>query len=90
MAKHLDLESCVIHREVYGEALAGETSRPAIESRNHESGAPTLLCEAEGHSVYDDIRCQTAGGEDQTQHLREAAARAARCQGERSGLRRER
>ena len=43
MAKHLDPESCVIHREVYGEALTGETSRPAIEPRNHESGAPTLL-----------------------------------------------
>ena len=56
MAKHLDLESCVIHREVYGEALAGQISRPAIEPRNHESGAPTLLCEAEGHSVYDDNR----------------------------------
>lgn len=56
MAKHLDLESCVIHREVYGEALAGETSRTAIEPRNHQFGAPTLLCEAEGHSVYDDNR----------------------------------
>ena len=43
MAKHLDPESCVMHREVYGEALAGETSRPAIEPRNHESGVPTLL-----------------------------------------------
>ncbi len=56
MAKHLDPESCVVHREVYGETLAGETSRPAIEPRNHESRAPTLLCEAEGHSVHDDNR----------------------------------
>jgi len=56
MAKHLDPESCVLHRKVYGEALVGETSRPAIESRNHESRAPTLLCEAEGHSVHDDNR----------------------------------
>ncbi len=43
MAKHLDPESCVMPREVYGEALAGETSRPAIEPRNHQFGAPTLL-----------------------------------------------
>ena len=56
MAKHLDPESCVMHREVYGEALAGETSRPAIEPRNHQFGAPTLLCEAEGHGVHDDNR----------------------------------
>ena len=56
MAEHLDPESCVVHREVYGEALAGETSRPAIEPRNHQSGAPTLLSEAEGHSVHDDNR----------------------------------
>lgn len=55
MAKHLDPESCAVHREVYGEALTGET-RPAIEPRNHESRAPTLLCEAEGHSVHGDNR----------------------------------
>jgi hypothetical protein len=56
MAKHLDPESCAVPREVYGEVLAGETSRPAIEPRKHESGAPTLLCEAEGHSGHDDNR----------------------------------
>ena len=56
MANHSDPESCGTHREVDIEALTGETSRPAIEPRNHESGAPTLLCEAEGHSVYDDNR----------------------------------
>ncbi|CRM84175.1 hypothetical protein [Pseudomonas sp. 8 R 14] len=27
MAKHLDPESCVVHREVYGEALAGENQQ---------------------------------------------------------------
>jgi len=56
MAEHLDPEACVMHREVYGEALAGETSRTAIEPRNHQFGAPTLLCEAEGHGVHDDNR----------------------------------
>ena len=50
MAKHLDPEPYVVHREVYGEALAGETSRPAIEPRNQESGTPTLLSEAEGNN----------------------------------------
>ncbi len=56
MAKHLGPESCVMRREVYGKALEGETSRPAIEQRNREPGAPTLLCEAEVHGVNDDNR----------------------------------
>lgn len=56
MAKHLDLESCAVHREVYGEVLTGETGRPAFESRNHESVAPTLLSETEGCSVHDGNR----------------------------------
>jgi len=34
IANHSDPESCVGHREVYSEALTGETDRPAIEPRN--------------------------------------------------------
>jgi class 3 adenylate cyclase len=36
----------MLHREVQGEALTGETDGPAIEPRNQESGMPMLLCEA--------------------------------------------
>jgi RNA-directed DNA polymerase len=53
MANHSGPESCGIHREVYVEALTGETDRPAIEPRNHNSGMPTLLSEAEGNMVHD-------------------------------------
>jgi len=42
-----------MHREVHVEALTGETDRPAIEPRNHNSGMPTLLSEAEGNMVRD-------------------------------------
>lgn len=49
MANHSDPESCVTHREVCGEALAGETDRPAIEPRNQEIGMPTELTISEGH-----------------------------------------
>ncbi len=38
----------MLHREVQGEALTGETDGPAIESRNQEFGMPMLLSEAEG------------------------------------------
>lgn len=40
------------HREVSGEALTGETSGPAIEPRNQESGVPMLLSNAEGNTGY--------------------------------------
>jgi len=33
----------MLHREVQGEALTGETDGPAIEPRNQESGMPMLL-----------------------------------------------
>ena len=56
MANHSGPESCGMHREVPIEALTGETDRPAIEPRNHNSGMPTLLSEAEGNMVYDDNR----------------------------------
>lgn len=56
MANHSGPESCGVHREVYSEALTGETDRPAIEPRNQESGMPTLLSEAEGNMVHDNNR----------------------------------
>ena len=49
MANHSDPESCVTHREVRGEALTGETGRPAIEPRNQEIGVPTGLATPEGN-----------------------------------------
>lgn len=33
----------MLHREVQGEALTGETDGPAIEPRNHKYGMPMLL-----------------------------------------------
>jgi RNA-directed DNA polymerase len=53
VANHSGPESCGLHREVQIEALTGETDRPAIEPRNHNTGMPTLLVEAEGHTVHD-------------------------------------
>jgi hypothetical protein len=35
----------MLHREVQGEALTGETDGPAIVPRNQESGMPMLLSE---------------------------------------------
>ena len=49
MANHSDPESCVAHREVWGEALTGDTSRPAIEPRNKRFGMPTELSISEGN-----------------------------------------
>jgi RNA-directed DNA polymerase len=46
MANQPDPESCMLHREVQGEALTGETDGPAIEPRNQEFGMPMLLREA--------------------------------------------
>ncbi len=46
----------MLHREVQGEALTGETDGPAIEPRNQESGMPMLLSEAEGNTGHGDIR----------------------------------
>jgi hypothetical protein len=43
MANHSDPESCVAHREVWIEALTGDTGRPAIEPRNHSIGVPMVL-----------------------------------------------
>lgn len=53
MANHSDPESCVAHREVWGEALTGETSRPAIELRNHSIGNAHGVAMPEGHAEHD-------------------------------------
>jgi RNA-directed DNA polymerase len=50
VANHSGPESCGGAREGADEALIGETDRPGIEPRNHESGMPTLLSEAEGNT----------------------------------------
>ena len=53
MANHSDPESCVTHREVRGEALAGETGRPAIEPRNEsKSGMSTELQFSEDNTEH--------------------------------------
>ena len=46
----------MLHREVQGEALTGETDGPAIEPRNQEFGMPMLLSEAEGNTEHGVIR----------------------------------
>lgn len=46
----------MLHREVRGEALRGETDGPAIEPRNQEFGMPMLLSEAEGNTEHGVIR----------------------------------
>lgn len=46
----------MLHREVQGEVLTGETDGPAIEPRNRESGMPMLLSEAEGNTEHGAIR----------------------------------
>lgn len=52
MANHSDPESCVVHREVRGEALTGDTDRPAIEPRNQGIGMPTTLTNSEGNMEH--------------------------------------
>ena len=52
MANHSDPESCVAHREVWGEALTGDTGRPAIEPRNQEIGMLTELTITESNTVH--------------------------------------
>lgn len=53
MANQSGPESCATHREVWGEALTGETGGPAIEPRNQETGMPMLLNEAQAHMGHD-------------------------------------
>lgn len=42
----------MLHREVQGKALTGDTDGPAIEPRNQGFGMPMLLSEAEGDTGY--------------------------------------
>lgn len=46
----------MLHREVQGEALTGETNGPAIEPRNHKFGMPMLLSEAEDNTEHGVLR----------------------------------
>ena len=67
MANHSDPESCVTRREAWGEALTGDTDRPAIEPRNQGIGMPTTLTNSEGNmkhggnrkSCFDPARSKT-------------------------------
>jgi hypothetical protein len=52
MANHSGPKSCVAHREVWGEALTGETGRPAIEPRNQEIGMSTELSRSEDNTEH--------------------------------------
>jgi RNA-directed DNA polymerase len=56
MANHSSPESCAIHREVYGEALTGETTGQPLSREISELGMPTLCAKAEGHTKDGDNR----------------------------------
>lgn len=56
MANHSDPESCVTRREACGEALTGDTDRPAIELRNQGFGMLTMLTNSESHMEHDGNR----------------------------------
>lgn len=56
VANHSGPESCGPDREVRAEALTGDTGRPAIEPRNQQSGMPTELRIAEGHTGHGEHR----------------------------------
>lgn len=53
MANQSGSESCVTHREVWGEALTSETGGPAMEPRNQKTGMQMLLNKAEGNTGRD-------------------------------------
>jgi hypothetical protein len=48
-ATHDDLESCAATRESGGETLTGARTGAILSREIRHSGAPTPLCEAEGH-----------------------------------------
>ena len=50
LANQPDPESCHGSREAAVRSVGRGTGRPGIELRNHESGVPTLYCQAEGHT----------------------------------------
>ena len=51
VANHDDPESCTVDREGEGEALTGARMGTDTEPRKQQSGAPTLLVEAEGNTT---------------------------------------
>ena len=53
MANYSDPESCVTRREACGEALTGDTDRPAIELRNQGFGMLTMLTNSESDMEHD-------------------------------------
>jgi RNA-directed DNA polymerase len=50
VASHDDPESCVGSREAAGEALTGARAGRVLSREIKDSGVPTLLTEAEGHT----------------------------------------
>jgi RNA-directed DNA polymerase len=61
VANHPDPESCGGVREGATEALTGESAGQPLSREIRQSGAPTLLSEAEGHTGEDAIRESSAG-----------------------------
>lgn len=53
MVIHSGPELCVAHREVWDEALTGETGMPTIEPRNQEIGMSTELTILEDNTPFD-------------------------------------
>lgn len=51
LAPHTDPESCACGREAPGEALTGARTGQPLSGEINLSGAPTLLSEAEGHTL---------------------------------------
>lgn len=56
MANHSGPESCVVDREVWDEALTGETTGQPLSRVINQSGMPTSYRQAEGETVHGDNR----------------------------------
>ena len=69
MVNHSGPESCVAHREVWGEALTGETGRPAIEPRNQQIGMPTEWTLPEGNTGHG-VNHKSCSGPTRSETLR--------------------
>jgi RNA-directed DNA polymerase len=61
VASHSGPESCAGRREAVGEALTGESAGPVLSCEIRQSGAPTPLSEAEGHTIARDNRERATG-----------------------------
>jgi hypothetical protein len=68
VASHSGPESCGGAREGAAEALTGETGGSAIEPRNHRSGTPTPLSNAEGNTDQGDT-CESWDGPARSETL---------------------